>query len=263
MYLKEVLLPITKIFNAMKTKLKLGLTLFILGFLGVLTMLTSTIGDIPEDMLARFSPIVVKLLMLASPTIMLLIMVTVGTILYDKVNLSVPTISTLLKIESPHIKFTEQLKYGIILGVIAGLLIMCNSYLFAPVIPEEFNTLAEKVQVTLLTRFGYGGITEELLIRFGLMTLIVWITSKITKRLNNYIYWFAIIVTSILFGLGHFPAVFQTVGSPGMLLLLHTLIGNSIAGLFCGWLYWKKGLESAMIAHMFVHVVLVSIGLIV
>jgi membrane protease YdiL (CAAX protease family) len=28
-------------------------------------------------------------------------------------------------------------------------------------------------------------------------------------------------------------------------------------GLIFGWLYWKKGLESAFIAHVFIHVVLV------
>lgn len=243
----------------MKTKLKLGLTLFFLGFLGILSMLTATIGDMPEEMVDKFSPLSFKLLTLVSPTIFLFIMVIIGTALYDKVKLSVPTISSLLKIESPNIKFSEQLKYGIIVGLIAGILIMVNSFLFAPAIPQEMNTLADKVQVTFLVRFGYGGFTEELLMRFGLMTLVVWIISKIRRKLSNPVYWSAIVFTSILFGLGHFPVIFKTVNDPSIFLLLHTLIGNSIGGLFCGWLYWKKGLEAAMIAHIFAHVAMVSI----
>ena len=30
---------------------------------------------------------------------------------------------------------------------------------------------------------------------------------------------------------------------------------NLVAGMVLGWLYWKKGLESAIIAHMIAHIV--------
>lgn len=245
----------------MKSKFKLGLTLFILGFLGILTMLTVTIGDIPVEALERFSSQAIKLLTLINPSFMLLVAVATGTALYNKVNLSVPTVSSLLKIETPRVTFLEQLKFGIPLGLLAGILVMLISFAFSSVIPQEFKDLESKVEVTLLARFGYGGITEELLMRFGLMTVLVWGVSKIMKRLNNAVYWIGIGLTSIIFALGHFPMIFYAVSEPSIAMLLYSLIGNSIAGLFFGWLYWKKGLESAMIAHLFTHVAMVTIGI--
>lgn len=247
----------------MKSKFKLGLVLFFLGFLGVLTMLTVTlpIKDLPEQFV-QFSPIIIKLLLLINPTVMLIIAVLVGTILYDKVNLTVPTISSLLKIGSSQTTtFQQQLKYGVSLGLFAGILITVVTSVFEMIIPQEFELLNNKMEPTLLVRFGYGGITEELLLRFGFMTLVVWITSKLTKKLNSPIYWIGIVTSTILFAIGHFPVVYASVTHPSLLLLTYILIGNSIAGLVCGWLYWKKGLEAAFVAHIFAHVAMVLGGL--
>lgn len=87
--------------------------------------------------------------------------------LYNKVKLTIPTISALLKIQSPQIKFAEQLRYGIALGLLSGILIIFVSFI-------------------------YGGFTEELLLRFGFMTFVIWCISKIIGRLNTSIYWIAL-----------------------------------------------------------------------
>ena len=36
------------------------------------------------------------------------------------------------------------------------------------------------------------------------------------------------------------------------------IVANSIFGLIAGYLYWKRGLESAMFAHMVAHVLLLT-----
>ncbi len=41
-------------------------------------------------------------------------------------------------------------------------------------------------------------------------------------------------------------------------LMIFIIIANSAFGLIAGYLYWKKGLESAIIAHMSAH--LITIG---
>lgn len=243
----------------MNKKLKLGLTLFVLGLLGVFTMLTVTIplDNLPNEVVEKISPQTLKYLVLINPAILLLIAVIIGTLLYDKVGFSVPTISSILKIEQPKIKFIEQIKYGIILGLISGILITLISIIFKSSLPQEFIDLGNKIKITVIARFIYGGFTEELLMRFGFMTLVVWIVSKVTNNLVNSTYWIGIILASILFGLGHFPVVFNTVPNPSITLLTYVLIGNSIAGLFFGWLYWRKGLEAAFIGHIFAHVAMI------
>lgn len=240
----------------MSKKFKLGLSLFFLGLLGVLTMLTITIplDSLPKEVLEKISPQTLKYLVLINPTILLLIAVVVGTLLYDKVGFSVPTISSILKVDQPKIKFIEQIKFGILFGLLTGILTTVIGIIFKSSIPKEFIDLGNKIKITNIARFGYGGLTEELLMRFGFMTLVVWLIFKITKNLGNSTYWTGIILASILFAVGHFPVVFNAVQNPTISLLTYVLIGNSIAGLFFGWLYWKKGLEAAFIGHIFAHV---------
>jgi len=47
-------------------------------------------------------------------------------------------------------------------------------------------------------------------------------------------------------------------GSLTLPLVIYVITANSIFGIAAGFLYWKKGLEAAMIAHIFAHVVLIS-----
>ncbi|WP_328059863.1 type II CAAX prenyl endopeptidase Rce1 family protein [Geobacillus stearothermophilus] len=55
----------------------------------------------------------------------------------------------------------------------------------------------------------------------------------------------------------------QILGEFSLIILIRTLVLNGLLGLWFGYLYWKKGLEYAMIAHMsadfFIHVLFMSI----
>lgn len=141
--------------------------------------------------------------------------------------------------------------------MLAGILTTIIGIIFNSSLPQEFIELKNKIKITTVARFLYGGLTEELLMRFGFMTLVVWLIFRITKNLNRSTYWTGIFTASILFAIGHFPVVFNSVENPTISLLTYVLIGNSIAGLFFGWLYWKKGLETAFIAHIFAHVAMI------
>ncbi|WP_252735976.1 CPBP family intramembrane glutamic endopeptidase [Zobellia sp. B3R18] len=242
----------------MHNKLKLGLTLFGLSILGILSMLTVTFPEdgIPKELVEAIPLETLKYLSLIQPTVLLLIAVFIGIMLYDKVNLQVPSISNALKIESPKISFREQIKFGVLFGIIAGILTTTVTLVLKTSIPQEFVKMQEKVQFTPIARFLYGGITEEILVRFGFMTLLVWLAFKITKNLNDLTYWVGIVLASLLFAIGHFPTVFSVVANPSALFLTYIMVGNSIAGLFFGWLYWRKGLEAAIIAHIMTHVVM-------
>lgn len=214
--------------------------------------------NIPKEVLERVSPETLKVLMLINPAFLLIIALLLGTALYDKVGLKVPSISNLLKIESSEITFFMQLKSGILFGLIAGTLITLVALIFQSSIPQEFVDIASQIKVTPFARFAYGGLTEELLMRFGFMTLMVFIVFKISKSLNPSTYWIGIVLAALLFAIGHLPVVFSAVEHPTLALLTYIIVGNSLAGLFFGWLYWKKGLEAAFIAHMFAHVAMMA-----
>ena len=239
----------------MHQKVKLGLALFLLGTLGVLSMLTVNIplDSLPKAATERFTAQELKLILLINPLFLTIIGVLIGTALHDKVNLKIPSIKSLLKIESPEISFKEQVKSGIIFGVISGTIITLIATFFQSFLPAEFIALGSKMDITPAARLLYGGITEELLMRYGFMTLVVWIVFKISKNLNNTTYIIGILLSSLLFAAGHLPIVIGAVASPSVMLIAYIILGNAAAGILFGYQYWKKGLEAAMIAHMFAH----------
>ncbi len=242
-----------------KERLILGIVLFMLGFIGVLSILTMKI-PLPEEaskiLLEQFTPEQIKLLTLINPTIMLIGAVLLGVFMHEKVFLDLPIIKGIIKNNKSY-QLSSILKYGIICGVISGIILVLISVVFTPILPLEFIELGDTLKPTLLARFLYGALTEEILMRFGLMSFIIWLLSKIFKTINSKIYWIGILIAAVLFALGHFPIAFQAVSNPSGLLLSYILIGNSIGGVIFGWLYWKKGLEAAFIAHIFTHIIMI------
>ncbi|WP_300672747.1 CPBP family intramembrane glutamic endopeptidase [Soonwooa sp.] len=239
-------------------KLRLGILLFVFGFIGILSILTMEIPvseNTKLEMEKILTPFQFKLLSLMNPTIMLIILVTVGTLVYEKVNFKLPFFEKIAFKDNSKIEWQVILKFGILGGILGGTLLTIVSNIFHNYIPLEL----EKFKPNVLNRFFYGGITEEILMRFGIMTFLVWILFKISKNKNSWIYWVGIIISSALFGLGHLPVVASLVSNPSIQLISYIILGNFIGGLIFGWLYWKKGLETAMIAHIFTHLVFLTV----
>ncbi len=205
---------------------------------------------LPAAVAENFSPTELKLLMLINPTLLLLIAVAIGVSLFDKVNLQLP----LLYQKSNELSKGDILRSGIAGGVLAGILLAGISMLFKLILPSEFEAVGSNVELSVLARLLYGGITEEILLRFGFMTLVIWRGFKLSKSLSSAVYWTGIVISSVVFAIGHFPVVFQSLESPSMAFLSYILSGNSAGGLIFGWLYWKKGLEAAFLAHKAAHV---------
>lgn len=75
----------------------------------------------------------------------------------------------------------------------------------------------------------YGGVTQEVVFHYGLLTLLAWVALRAMPESTAY--WLAIAVSAVAMG----------VSDGGVL--------NALAGLVTGWLFWRRGLEAAMIAH--------------
>lgn len=237
-----------------------GVVLFILGLAGILSMLTMDI-PIPSEAEAllknKFTTREIKWLLLINPTVMLIVAVVTGTILYHRSGFQIPLIERLFGIYKVPFHAVDLFKYGLMGGVVSGILLSLTALVFEPLLPSEFLALGEQLKPSLAARFLYGGFTEEILLRFGLMTFIVWILSQFLS-LRPALYWFGLILAGILFAFAHFPIAYQAVENPSILLLTYILVGNTIGGVIFGWLYWKKGLEASIIAHVVTHVVMLT-----
>lgn len=240
-------------------KFRLGLFLFLLGLAGVLSILTMEL-PLPEEakkrILEKVSPEQLKWILLVNPALMVLLAVLLGTAFFEQAGLKVPLLTSLLLREKPVISARSIVVYGVTGGVVAGLLIVLITLFFQPILPQAFLELGAKVKPTVVARFLYGGLTEEILMRYGLMTFFVWLFIKLFKSTSPQVYQAGLLITALLFAVGHFPVAYQAVGTPSAGLLTYLVLGNAVGGLIFGWLYWKKGLEAACIAHIMAHVVL-------
>jgi membrane protease YdiL (CAAX protease family) len=146
-----------------------------------------------------------------------------------------------------------------LLGVAAGVAILALSLLTDPRLPMPAQPLPDPASMSawkgLLASF-YGGIGEELQLRLFLMTLVVWAGARLRRRAAGpHLYWFAIVLAALLFGAGHLPAA-AAIWPLTAMVVFRTLLLNAVAGLAFGWLYWRRGLESAMLAHFCADLVL-------
>lgn len=243
----------------MTTQLKTSLALFLLGLTGIISLVFSPLPiKIPDEILAKYSPSTLSLLMMVQPAILLFIAVIIGKNLAPKVNLSAPLIKGFFDGKFDHAVFKEQLKIGSFLGFGMGLLLAFAAYLSTSFLPEELTSLNASTGISPIARFLYGGITEEVLVRWGFMSLFVWACWKLfgkrTSEPTPAIYWAGIFLAAFLFGIGHLPAVYGMVENVTPLVICYIIIANMAFGIVAGWLFWKKGLEAAIIAHVFAHV---------
>jgi len=193
---------------------------------------------------------------------LLALAVLAGVMLSPKVGLSAPVITSWMEGRGFMSSLQPLLVPGLLGGVGGGIAIVLISTLFNPWLPAEaeahISTLGQLLPLT--TRVLYGGITEELLMRWGLMTLLVWGiwrgTMKRHPQPTSACFHAAIIISAVIFGIGHLPLAFLIVPDATFALIAYVIIANSAFGVVAGYLYWKRGLEAAILAHMIAHVVM-------
>ena len=145
------------------------------------------------------------------------------------------------------------------------MLLLLLVFVFVPLVPPLRAILSSDVALwkKFLAAF-YGVITEELLMRLFVFSLIAWLLKLIWRTPDGLpsagAMWSANILAAVIFGLSHLPsAVMARLPiTPNVIVAVLTL--NGIAGLTFGYLYWKRGLEAAVVAHFSTDVVLHVFG---
>jgi len=240
------------------SRLRLFGLLWLAGMAGVMSL-----GLLPLPLLPEGAPpaAVVRLLMLVQPTVLVAVAVLIGVLLTPQLGLMAPGAEALAVGRSWRQAIMPQLRPGVVGGLISGGLLTAIALLSRPLLPPAYGA-AEPTP--LLVRFLYGGITEEILIRWGLMTLLLWLGWRFGQQRQGkpQARWVvvAIAVSSLVFAMGHFPAAIALELPLTPALVGFLLIQNSLFAGVAGYLFWRYGLEAAMIAHLIVHAVLALIG---
>lgn len=155
----------------------------------------------------------------------------------------------------------KKIWIAVLAGLLIGFLILVfDKIIFAPHLPEAFTEVS--AHISLWKRFlacFYGGITEELLMRWFLLSGILWLLSRFWTNGDGSAaigaFWIANIIVAILFGLGHLPAT-AALAKLSPLLISRALILNGAGGIIFGVIFWKYGLFAAMVSHFSADIVL-------
>jgi membrane protease YdiL (CAAX protease family) len=132
------------------------------------------------------------------------------------------------------------------LGSLAAVIVAAMILPMLSFMPAAFSQPPRSGFWTLASSAFYGGIDEEILVRWGLLSAVLVLLRKVGARDG---FWIANLLVALVFGAAHLPTVAALTGPLTAPTLAYTLLGNFPAGLFFGWLFRRKGLESAMIAH--------------
>lgn len=240
--------------------------LFVLGSVGIV-MFTVTSIPLIEQQLAKLSPETIekvpplRILMLLQGlqySVLLAISILIGIGCAYRVGLRSHLVDHWVFHTTKSLSFAVEMKWSLGVGVAAAIVLFLLDRLMQPALPEALRAAnnTERSWLNLLTAMFYGGITEEILMRWGLMSLLVWIAWKGLKQgvtlPSQGIYQGAIVLAALVFGLLHLPATAAVVPLTP-LVIIRAILLNGIAGIAFGWLFWQYSLEAAMLAHVSFH----------
>lgn len=228
--------------------------LWLAGMTGVLSLL---LLPLPSLGATPLPPTILRLSLLVQPTILLTIAVLIGSRLAPPLGLQAPAVVAWSNRQNGWPLLQPQLWPALLSGLLSGVALWAIAGVGQFLLPPAFATASAP---PLLLRFLYGGITEEILLRWGLMTVLLWLGWRLGQRRQGQPQklWvaIAIVLSALVFAAAHLPYA-SAIGLPlTPVVISYLLLQNGLFGLVAGYLYWRYGLEAAIVAHAVVHLVL-------
>jgi hypothetical protein len=215
---------------------------WIAAIIGVLFLAPTIPNHLPANVHSPFSINTLILINIIVLAIFTAIFAAVGAYLTPRIGFRANLVDIPIKKKVFWNVLQRQFFYGVSIGF-AGAII-------AYFITSDF--IAYLNSYTFLSRL-FGGLYEEVIMRWGLMTIIVWISWRIFQHgigiPKRFLVYSCIFLSQILFAFGHFPALKNF----GIINPIGSIVTIFIVSLPWGWLFWKQGLESAFIAHSSFH----------
>ncbi|MGN0159934.1 MAG: type II CAAX prenyl endopeptidase Rce1 family protein [Lachnospiraceae bacterium] len=156
----------------------------------------------------------------------------------------------------------DILKKVVPVTVVLGLLFAADYFVMGRMIPEVAADYEKGISVAyFISSLTYGGVIEEILLRWFFMGLIALILVMIFARKTDkteipaWIFVTANIVAALAFSAGHLPATQMFFGKiTGLILFRCFLLNGSFALVFGRW-FRKYGIQYAMLGHFGIHLV--------
>ena len=240
---------------------------------GMILVLPYVLAVLPAPALSKLPPLYVLVpLQVAQGAFFLGLFTLAGLFFANRIGLGAPILEAWLDGRDIHTKLKSMVLPSVVVGIVGTLVILGLELLvFQPAISHQNPASAAALSLWnnqpsawkgLLASF-FGGIDEEIELRLFALSFIAWLGRFIHRNADgnptSIVLWFATVVAALLFGLGHLPLISTQVHLTPV-IILRTVVLNGLLGIAFGYLYWTRGLESAMLSHfsadLLLHVVL-------
>jgi membrane protease YdiL (CAAX protease family) len=196
-------------------------------------------------------------------------LIALGMLASARVHLlGAPLLASLVKGDTDTLKgrARSSLVAGIKVGVIVGIGVAILTAVSQPWIKAYFVKQTGRPWPSVgnpspwqsLLGAVYAGIAEEIVFRFFLLSVVAWLVSRLWRIRHGTLpagaFWISNVISALIFGMVHLSGAAQ-LGLALPPVVVQVLLLNGIAGAGLGWLYWKYGLESAMMGHFVIGIV--------
>lgn len=208
---------------------------------------------------------VILLLQSAQSAVLLGLATGFGLLIAHHLGLGAPLVEGVLAGKDVTAQAQDIVAPALIFGVaLATAMLIVEIVVFWPRLPQ---TMRETFPIPSLGKrllaSCYGGIDEEILLRLFLLSLLAWLIGLVWHLPGGGptlgALWLANIIAAVIFGLGHLPATAAVVKLTP-LLIVRAILLNGVVGIGAGYLFWRYGLEAAMLAHFAADLVLHGVG---
>ena len=220
-------------------------------FTGMYTV-EHTEGELLESLLSQFPDVKLFYFMTAIQSLVYAVLATVaGFLLANRIGLVKP------------LGFKKSiLQKTVPVILVLGILFTCDYWVFGRLIPEVAADYEKGISIPyFISSLTYGGVIEEILLRWFVMSLIGWILvllfarDKAADEIPVWIYMAANVLAAGLFAAGHLPATVMFFGGLTPLIVFRCFLMNGAFAIVFGRYYHKYGIQYAMLAHFGLHLV--------
>lgn len=160
-------------------------------------------------------------------------------------------IGTRFLLLSSNVKWKQDL---FLPGILCGVAVAFTGLFVDFVLPKaSLNLWFLLTHVPLsqgLSAVLFGIVNQEVILCLLWISGIAIILKKIFKKVPmNILMLVSIVLSALIFGAAHVPQFVHAMTSEAPLLIFRIMILNLISGITFGMLFWKKGFETAVLAH--------------
>lgn len=237
------------------SRARFGTTLWLLGMPGVVVVAMTVVPQLLATVILPVPMWVAVSASLLQSGLLLALAAWVGTALAPEIGFGAPALEALMARRPLMGCFRKPAIAGVCCGFLGGICLFALGY----VTPAELAARPNQFNISLLSRILYGGITEEILVRWFLTSAFAWLAWRVFQRRQGipkplYV-WAAIGASAVLFAAGHLPAAAAMLGSLPPNVISFVIGGTAPFGMLFGYLFWRYGLEAAVLAHAITHIV--------